>query len=100
MVASELRAAEADVKNIQGQLRFQNNHLHSQNMVQEETLKHIQENSLLLSEIRMRLIMINQKLKRQLSTHTEISLQSVSIPTQDKFNKTQRKPMKRSYSIL
>ena len=79
LVASDLRAAETEIKNIQAQLRFQEIQTQTHAMVNNDTVKNMKENYQILCEIRMRVIAMNQRLKKQ-STSPDSSLHSETSP--------------------
>jgi hypothetical protein len=80
LVASDLRAAEVEIKNMQANLRFQETQTQTHALVNDDTIKNMKENHQILCEIRMRVISMNQRLKKQLSTSPDGSLHSETSP--------------------
>ena len=80
LVASDLRSAEAEIKNIQAQLRFQEIQTQTHAMVNNDTVKNMKENYQILCEIRTRVVTMNQRLKKQLSISPDIPPRSETSP--------------------
>ena len=72
LVATDLKAAESEIKNLQGQIRFQNNQTQLQSMVNHDTLKNVQENNLILCELMMHMISMQQSHKRSFQADTSM----------------------------
>ena len=64
LVATDLMAAESEIKNLQGQIRFQTNQIQMQNMVCNETLKKVKDNNVTLCELRTRITSLQHKRNR------------------------------------
>jgi hypothetical protein len=61
LVATDLRVAESEIKNLQGQIRYQKNQIQMQNMVCYETLKKVKDNNVILCELRTRITSLQNK---------------------------------------
>ena len=81
VVAMDLRAAEAELKNIQAQLRYHEYQTQTHIQLNNATLKHMKESYEIMVEVRNRLISLNNKLKNQGPISTPGSLNSASCST-------------------
>ena len=81
VVAMDLRAAEAELKNIQAQLRYHEYQTQTHVQLNNATTRHMKESYEIMVEVRNRLISLNNKLKNQGPISTPGSLNSASCST-------------------
>jgi hypothetical protein len=81
VVAMDLRAAEAELKNMQAQLRYHEYQTQTHVQLNNATVRHMKESYEIMVEVRNRLISLNNKLKNQGPISTPGSLDSASCST-------------------
>ena len=81
IMATDLKAAEAELINLQAQLRYHQIQTQTHVQLNNATLKHMKESYEIMVEVRNRLISLNNKLKNQGPISTPGSLDSASCST-------------------